>query len=119
MESDEIRTVDAAAQLDDVLALPLALLYKHSTRCGTSLRAMAVVERFARSRRDIPVYGIDVTRQRAISLEVAERLDIEHQSPQVILLQYGQPAWHASHYHISDEKLTAAVGDWTSDKVSD
>ena len=115
MDSDEIRNVDGEATLAEVLRLPMALLYKHSSRCGTSLRAMLEVERFARAEADIPVYGIDVIRQRRISGEAAERLGVRHQTPQVILIRQGRPAWHASHSYITAKALSAATAEQVSD----
>ena len=109
MDSDDILSVNSEEALDDVLRLPLALLYKHSTRCGTSMRAMLEVERFARSRRDIPVYGIDVIRQRGISDQAARRLGIGHESPQVILIRDGHAMWHASHFRVTAAALAAAA----------
>jgi len=115
VDSDEIQTVDTEETLDAVLLLPRVLLYKHSTRCGTSLRARQEVERYARAEPEIPVYGIDVLRQREISGMVAERLGIIHQSPQAILLLHGQPAWHASHSGITVAALSAAASEALSD----
>jgi len=109
MESDDILSVNSEEVLDDVLRLPLALLYKHSTRCGTSMRAMLEVERFARSQGEIPVYGIDVIRQRGISDQAARRLGIGHESPQVILIRDGHAMWHASHFRVTAAALAAAV----------
>jgi len=115
VDSDEIRIVDTEEMLDEILLLPRVLLYKHSTRCGTSLRAMLEVERFARAEADVPVYGIDVLQQREISGMAAERLGIAHQSPQAILLLHGRPAWHASHSGITVAALSVAATETLSD----
>ena len=115
MDSDEIRAVDTEETLDEILLLPRVFLYKHSTRCGTSLRAMQEVERYARAEPDIPVYGIDVLRQRGISGMAAERLGIAHQSPQAILLLHGKPAWHTSHSGITAAALSTAAMEAVSD----
>jgi len=109
MDSEDILSLDSEEALDEVLLLPRAVLYKHSTRCGTSLRAMLEVERFSRSQREVPVYGIDVIRQRGISDLVARRLEIGHESPQVILVQEGQAMWHASHFRVTAAALAAAA----------
>jgi len=111
MDSDEIRAVETEAALDEILRLPRVLLYKHSTRCGSSRRAMLEVERFARAAPGIPVCGIDVIRHREISDQAATRLGVEHQSPQVILIEEGRPVWSASHFHITAESLEEAVAD--------
>ena len=105
MDGDDIRFLDSDAALDEVLQLPRAFLYKHSTRCGTSLRALMEVERYARSGAEIPVFGIDVVRYRSLSNEAAVRLGVRHQSPQIILIEEGTPVWHASHSSITATAL--------------
>jgi len=115
MDSDEIRSVDDENNLDEVLALPKFLLYKHSSRCGTSVRAMAEVERFARSAPGIPVFGIDVVRQKALSVRTAEKLGVGHESPQVLLVERGSAVWHASHYRITAAAIAAALEPPVSD----
>ena len=115
MDSDEILGVDSEEALDEVLRLPQALLYKHSTRCGTSVRAILEVERFARGKADVPVFGIDVIRQRSISDLAAQRLGIGHESPQVILLRDGYAIWHTSHFRVTAAALSAAIAEQVSD----
>jgi bacillithiol system protein YtxJ len=105
MDGDNIRFLDSDAALDEALELPRAFLYKHSTRCGTSLRALMEVERFARSGTEIPVFAIDVVRHRSLSNEAAVRLGVRHQSPQAILIEEGTPVWHASHSSITATTL--------------
>lgn len=109
MDSEVIRFVETDAGLDDALSQPLALVFKHSTRCGSSLRAMMEVERFARADTTVPVFGIDVIRCRALSDRAAETLDVVHQSPQAILLRSGAPVWRASHSRINAAALAEAV----------
>ena len=115
MDDQSILSLDSEEALDEVLLLPKAVLYKHSTRCGTSVRALLEVERFSLGQREIPVYGIDVIRQRGISDLVARRLEIGHESPQVILVREGQATWHASHFGVTAAALAAA----TAERVSD
>lgn len=104
-----IRFIGSTEELDEVLAQSVALLFKHSTRCGTSRRALAEAERYSRDEDAVATYVIDVIGQRGLSLEVAERLGVRHESPQAILLRGGSPAWHASHGRITADSLRAAA----------
>jgi len=115
MDSDEVLGVDSEEALDEVMRLPRALLYKHSTRCGASVRAMREVEQFARGEADVPVFGIDVIGQRRISDLAAQRLGIGHESPQVILIRDGRAAWHTSHFRVTAAALSAATAEPVSD----
>lgn len=86
-----------------------ALLYKHSTICAASSRALREVERFVASHPAVPVYMIRVIEQRHLSNLVTERFGIAHESPQVILLRNGRPVWSASHGQITADQLAAQL----------
>lgn len=87
-------------QLDAVLRAPLALVYKHSTRCPISSMAYREVEQLLEERPDAPVWIVDVIVQRALSREVAERTGVDHASPQVLLLADGEVVYDASHFDV-------------------
>lgn len=109
MDSEGIQFVETEEALDEATSLPLALLYKHSTRCGSSLRALREVERFASAEPEVPVFGIDVIRHREVSDRAAERLDVAHQSPQALLVRSGRQVWNASHSRITAAVLAEAI----------
>ncbi len=96
----------ATAWLETLPEGEFALLYKHSTRCGVSLISREEVETFAAQQPDLPVYQLDVVRQRHLSQDLARVLRVGHASPQVILLHGGHPVWHTSHQRIRASSLT-------------
>ncbi len=96
----------ATAWLKSLPEGELVLLYKHSPRCGVSLVAAEEVESFAREQPGLPVFQLDVVRQRPLSQELARLLRIDHASPQVILIRGGEPVWHTSHQRIRVQNLT-------------
>lgn len=100
-----IRDLGDSSPADDAVAAEVAVIYKHSPRCGSSLVAQDEVERFAERHPEVPVYRVDVVRQRALSRRLAQRLDVRHESPQVILLRRGQVAWVGSHGHVAAEEI--------------
>ena len=67
------RPIASSAQLDEVLAAPLALVYKHSNRCPISAAAMQEVQALLEDRPDAPVWIVDVNTQRALSREIADK----------------------------------------------
>lgn len=91
--------LDSAARFDALLETEKVFaVFKHSTRCSISTNARYRLERewiF-----DIPVYEVDVLRQRELSMHIAERSGIRHESPQLILFRDGQPVYHGSHTFI-------------------
>jgi bacillithiol system protein YtxJ len=96
------------ADLVLLLAAPLAVLYKHSPICATS--GVAYEEMLAFRRRSaVPVYLVDVIRHRPLSRALAERIGVEHASPQAIILREGVAAWHGSHYDIQADAMAREV----------
>ena len=103
-----IHPIVTDADLDLLLAAPLAVLYKHSPICPTSDVAYEEMLAFRR-RRPVPVYLVDVVHHRPLSRALAERIGIRHASPQVIILRDGVAAWHRSHYEIQAEAMARIV----------
>ena len=103
-----IHPIVTAADLDSLLAAPLAVLYKHSPICPTSDAAYEEMLAFRR-KRTVPVYMVDVIRHRPLSRALAERIGVRHASPQAIVLQDGVVAWHRSHYEIQAEAIARVV----------
>lgn len=82
------------------------MIFKHSTRCPVSFMAKRKVEStwpFA-DEAFIPFY-LDLISFRALSQKIAESLQVEHQSPQIIVVKDGKAAYSASHQFIDPEEL--------------
>jgi len=79
-------------------------IFKHSTRCGVSSGVLRQFERQENSDA-IDFYFLDLLSHRAVSDEIASRLGVIHQSPQLIVLKNGSVSNHASHYDIMSIKL--------------
>ena len=95
--------------VDAVLVDAVAVVYKHSYRCGVSLDARSEVESFARSA-GVPVYFVDVVASRAVSQYVSQCTSVPHHSPQVMILREGRCTWHASHHRVTAAALRRDVG---------
>ncbi len=104
-----LETATAAEWLRHLSDEGLVLLYKHSHRCGISYSAIDAIEEFARQEPSLPIFQLDVVRQRALSQEFAHELGVRHASPQVILLRGRRPLWHTSHQRISLPSLTTQL----------
>lgn len=81
-------------------AEPLLVIYKHSPTCGVSSVTRPEVGALGDAMPSVPVYQVDVLRQRDLSEAVANELGVGHESPQVILVCDGRAAWSASHFSI-------------------
>lgn len=107
--TEAIRNLESESTLDEALSEGTALIYKHSSRCPLSAGVLCDVRRFAETRWDIPVYKVPVIEQRGLSNRIADRLGVDHESPQVILVMNGRAVWHASHDDISVAALDEAA----------
>lgn len=97
--------------LDALLAeeTPL-LIFKHSTRCPISTHAHHEFQAWLGEKPAAPRTAlVRVVEERAVSLEIARRLGVTHQSPQAILVENGVATWDASHDAITRESLARAT----------
>ena len=105
MATDQLHDIAAQTTLEHALNSDRAVLYKHSTRCPVSDWAIAEVLQFAGVRTEWPVYVLKVIEHRDLSELVAERFRVQHQSPQVFVINKGHCLWHASHSDITQQAL--------------
>ena len=96
------------ADIEILLAAPLAVLYKHSPICATSRVAQDEIAELRRQR-DVPIYVVDVVRQRPLSRILADRTGVAHESPQALVLRGGVTLWHRSHYDIQADTIARAL----------
>jgi bacillithiol system protein YtxJ len=105
-----VRRIRDVEELDAVLEEHRAVLFKHSTRCGSSARALRRVEEYERLPGAAPVFLVDVIEDRDLARSIAKRLDVAHQSPQAIVVHRGTAVWHASHMWVRTEDLARHAG---------
>ena len=102
----------STAQLDEIKAESAdqpVLIFKHSTTCSISAMALSRMERNWSESAGIKPYYLDLLANRALSGQVADTFAVNHQSPQVLLIQDGKCVYDASHMSISFQALTQAV----------
>lgn len=100
------RPIRQKGELDTVLDEPVAVLYKHSPLCGASAMAARQVRTFMDDHPEVPVYLVDVIRDRPLAREVARRLSVRHESPQAFMLRDGDVVWSGSHGSVTADALT-------------
>ena len=104
-----IPEIDAKTSIDELMALELVVLFKHSHACPVSWAAHSQVARFAAHHPSIAVFMIPVIKERAFSRAIAQRIGVEHESPQVIVLRRGAVEAVASHGEITEAELSRAL----------
>ena len=96
-------------EYDALRDLPIALVYKHSTRCPISLIAYEEVARLQDHHPDVPVYLVDVLASRVVSRYVSDQTRVVHHSPQLILISRGEPVWAVSHFDVRAAELGGRI----------
>ena len=80
------------------------LVFKHSIRCSISSMLKHRFER-AFDRNNVHLYYLDLITYRSISNQLADDFNVEHQSPQILLISNGNCVYHASHNAIDADLI--------------
>jgi len=87
-----------------------SLIFKHSTQCSVSMMAKRTFEMEMDSiPASVSLYFLDLIRFRNISAEIADKFNVKHESPQIILLDSGKSIFNASHSDISAVEVGSLV----------
>lgn len=82
------------------------IIFKHSTRCSISRFVLKSFEKdYDFSEEELLPYFLDLLSYRNISNEIANRFEIMHQSPQILLIKDGVCVFNSSHENIQLESL--------------
>ena len=88
------------------------LIFKHSTTCSISAAAKSKLERqwdTAGLPADMSVYYLDLLQFRPLSAAIAQEYGVQHESPQLLLIQAGACRYDASHMGIRLADVKQAV----------
>lgn len=82
------------------------LIFKHSTRCSISFMAKhRLEEKWDFASTQLEPYYLDLISYRNVSNEIADRFQVYHESPQILLIKDGDCVHDASHLDISVEEI--------------
>jgi bacillithiol system protein YtxJ len=104
-----MQNLETQPDFDTLMRAEEAVLLKHGATCPVSAHAREELSTFAASHPDVTVCALEVTAHGDLSKYAAERLGVEHESPQVILIRGGQAAWHSEHFAITAVRLGAQL----------
>ena len=81
------------------------VIFKHSTRCSISRMALKQFENNFNLHDEVKPYFLDLIEHRDVSNEIANRFEVVHQSPQILLIKDGKSVYDVSHDGIDAEIL--------------
>lgn len=102
------RPLTDLGQLNEIITeseSKLVVVFKHSTRCSVSRMALCHFENDFDLEDQMTPYFLDLLAYREVSNEIANRFNVEHQSPQLLLISRGKSIYNASHNSIDAEDL--------------
>lgn len=107
------KQLTAIDQLDTLVeeskSIPVAI-FKHSTSCGISRMVIKQFEsQYDFEPSQLQPYYLDLKAYRAVSIEIASRFQIMHESPQMLLIKNGSLVYADSHGAISVDALKAKI----------
>jgi len=87
------------------------IIFKHSTRCSISQAALSRLERTWKEEEmtSVKSYYLDLLSCRDISNQITNLFEVEHQSPQVIVLKDGEAVYNKSHFDIDFNSIKNAA----------
>jgi bacillithiol system protein YtxJ len=100
----EINTTEQLDQLFEQSNEKPIVLFKHSLTCPISAGVHQDI-----SGADADINIIIMQKARNVSDEIARRTGIRHESPQAIIIKDGKVVYHAAHYDVTADDVTAKL----------
>lgn len=111
MEWNELVSPDQLDMIREESKKNPVLIFKYSSRCSVSQLALDRLERkWSEKAKDIKPYFLDLITYREVSNRVAAQFEVEHESPQVLLIRDGNAIYDSSHFDIEFGEIVAAAG---------
>ena len=106
--NNDWKVIENTGQLEEIQKESFqkpVVIFKNSTRCGIS---QSTLNHLKESMADIEVnnpeisfYLLDIVQFRNISSHIAQKFMVQHESPQLLLVENGKCTYHKNHWNIS------------------
>lgn len=84
------------------------LIFKHSTRCSVSVMVKNRLERES-APESADFYYLDLLQFREVSNQISDHFNVQHESPQVLLIKNAKCTYHASHHAIMMDEIVDSI----------
>jgi bacillithiol system protein YtxJ len=113
MKWTELTALEQLEEIKKESADKPVLIFKHSTRCNISRTTLDRLERKWNDQEmsKIKPYYLDLISNRPISNSVAQQFDVEHQSPQILVIENGKSVLNLSHFEIEYDQIKSILKD--------
>jgi bacillithiol system protein YtxJ len=111
MQWNELTSSGQLEQLREESKEKRILIFKYSSRCSISQMVLDRLERHWKEKEmdAVKPYFLDLISYRDISNRIARDFDVEHESPQVLIIENGKSVYHRSHMGIDYGQIREVV----------
>lgn len=104
---NQLTSIDQIKEIDAESAHRKVIILKHSTRCSISTSVLNRLESNWKEsdQNKLKPYYLDLLIHRDISNKLATHYNVEHESPQVLVIEKGKCIYTESHHGIRYEDL--------------
>lgn len=104
MDWKKLNEIDQIDQIIQESEQHPIVIFKHSTSCPVSGSAKKRLESVP-APENVDFYYLDLWTYRSVSDEVAERMNVTHKSPQVLLIKNGKCVYNESHQKVNMDAI--------------
>ena len=105
MNWQELTELDHIDQVIEQSKINPVLIFKHSRSCSISKATLDRLERNWNLDNEAKTYFLDLLAYRPISRAIAERFGVQHESPQVLIIEQGKSVYDKSHFDINYQDI--------------
>ncbi len=102
-------TLESVAQLEEIVKKSKnksQVIYKHSSTCGISRMVLGMFTDSFDMETDVDLYFLTIQNHRDVSNTIADKFEVTHESPQLLVIKNGEVVFHTSHGAISEMDFT-------------
>ena len=102
---EQLRAIKEASRTNTIL------IFKHSTSCSISRTALSRLERnwVAEQTARVKPFFLDLLKYRNVSNQIAAEFSVQHESPQILLIENGESVYDRSHFDIDYLDVVGAL----------
>ena len=106
----QLKTLAQLEELELASQKNPVLIFKHSTSCSISRATLDRLQRNYKTEelKSVSTYFLDLLTFREMSNAIAQKFEVEHQSPQAIVIKNGKAIYSASHFEIDYRAILKA-----------
>ena len=112
MNWENLTSLDQLEAIRKESAEKPVMIFKHSTRCSISRMVLDRLERnwdVQEMDSHVKAYFLDLISYRQISNQIVSLFEVEHESPQVLIIRDGASVFDRSHMAIDYQQIRSTV----------